>query len=102
MDAAHELPHLRVRCGGDGTSVQDRNLALVRACGLLKPRLKQLLLQRSAIRLAGPATEIDDVKRRHAQIAIGAVDSSLALRTTPKGRQGPSQKQKLPFCDEAY
>jgi hypothetical protein len=29
-----------------------------------------LLLQRSAIRLAGPATEIDDVKRRHAQTEI--------------------------------
>ena len=67
MDATHELAHFRIRRGRDGAGVQDRHLAFVDTRGFLKPGLKQLLLQRRAIGLAGATAEIDDVKRRHAQ-----------------------------------
>ena len=44
MDAADELADFCVRRGSDGAGVQDRDLALLEARDLLKPRLKQLLL----------------------------------------------------------
>jgi len=72
MNAAHELPHFRVRRGRNRARVQDRNLAIVGGGNFLKPCLKQLLLQRGAIGLAGAAAEIEDMKRRHAQKGIVA------------------------------
>jgi hypothetical protein len=65
MDAANQLAYLGVGCRGDGASIQERNLALPQVCNLLEARLEQLLLERRAIRLAGPATEIQKVERRH-------------------------------------
>jgi hypothetical protein len=72
MDSAHELTHLRVRRGRDRTRIQDRHRAIFHASGFLKPGLKQLLLQRGAIGLAGATAKVENVKRCHAQRRIVA------------------------------
>lgn len=70
MDAPHKLAHFRVGRRGDRAGVQDRDLALFKICRFLKSGLKQLLLQRGAIRLAGAATEIEKLECRHGENTI--------------------------------
>ena len=65
MNSPHKLANFRVRRSSDRTRVQNRHGAVVDARNFLKPSLKQLLLQRSAVCLAGPAAEVEDVKRSH-------------------------------------
>jgi hypothetical protein len=72
VDSAHELAHLRVRRGRDCTRIQDGHRALFHARDFLKSGLKQLLLQRGAIGLAGAAAKIENVKRCHVQRRIVA------------------------------
>ena len=68
MDSPHELAYFRVRRGRDRTGIQDRHGAFFGARNFLKPGLKQLLLQSSAVGLAGATAKIEDVKRCHVQM----------------------------------
>jgi hypothetical protein len=70
MDAAHHLANLGIGRSGDGTSIQERNLAFPQVATLLKASLKQLLFERRTIRLACPATEIQKVERSHTALAF--------------------------------
>jgi hypothetical protein len=70
VDAADQLPDFGIRPGGDGASVQNRHLACANVLDLLEARLEQLLLDRSAVRLAGAATEIEKLECEHGQNTI--------------------------------
>ena len=80
MDAPHQLTYFRIGRRGDGAGVQDRDLAGFKIRSFLESRLKQLLLQRGAIRLAGAATEIEEVK--------GFIDHKGILAEVKYGCQG--------------
>ena len=95
MNAAHVLANFRVRRGGDRAGIQNRKLAFIDTRGFLEPGLKQMLLQRGAISLAGAAAEIENMKRRHAQRGIVAqVLEERHSTRTPQSRSaftlGPS------------
>jgi hypothetical protein len=69
VDSPNDLAHLGVRGGRDGTGVQNCYGTIFQVRSFLKPSVKQLLLQRGAVGLAGAATKIEDVERCHGQIA---------------------------------
>lgn len=70
MDSAHELTYLRISRCRNRASIQNGYRAFFHARGLLQSGLKQLLLERGAIGLAGAAAEIENVKRSHGQKRI--------------------------------
>jgi hypothetical protein len=70
MDAADQLPDFGIRPGSDGARVQNRHLACANVLDLLEARFEQLPLERSTIRLAGAATEIEKLECEHGQTTI--------------------------------
>ena len=67
VDAADQLPDFGIRPGGDGAGVQNRHLACGNVLDLLEARFEQLLLDRSTVRLARAATEIEKLECGHGQ-----------------------------------
>ena len=65
MDAADQLPDFGIRPGGDGAGVQNRHVAGGNVLDLLEARFEQLLLDRSTVRLARAATEIEKLECGH-------------------------------------
>ncbi len=65
VDAPDQLPNLGIRPGGHRAGVQNRQLARGDVLHLLKPRFKQLLLDRSTVGLARAASEIENLERGH-------------------------------------
>jgi hypothetical protein len=74
VDAADQLPDFGIRPGGDGAGVQNRHLAGRNVLYLLEARFEQLLLDRSTVRLARAATEIEKLECGHGKkIIVSAV-----------------------------
>ena len=65
VDAADQLPDFGICPGGDGAGVQNRHLACRNVLYLLEARFEQLLLDRSTVRLARAATEIEKLECGH-------------------------------------
>ena len=69
MNAANGSAGIAVGGGGHGARVQDDDFRLRDFFGTLKPAVAELVFQRGAICLGGPAAEILYVKRRHLSLA---------------------------------
>jgi len=65
VDAADDLAHLGVGSGSHRARIEDGNLAILSAGGFGKPRSEKLELDRRAVCLARPASEIEEVECRH-------------------------------------
>ena len=63
MDAPDDLPDFRVGAGGNRAGVQDGDLALLDALGFLEARSEQPCPKSRPVRLACPATEIEEMKQ---------------------------------------
>jgi len=85
VDAADQLPDFSIRSAGDGASVQNRYLARGNILGLVEARLEQLLFDRSAVRLARAATEIENLECEHSRNIIVA-DFMICQRRLFPGR----------------
>jgi hypothetical protein len=72
VDAADQLPDFGIRPGCDGASVQNRHLACGNVPDLLEARFEQLPLDRSTVRLARAATEIEKLECGHGRNIIVA------------------------------
>jgi hypothetical protein len=72
LEATDQLPDVGIRPGGDGASVQNRHLACANVLYLPEARLQQLPLDRSTVRLARAATEIEKLECGHGRNIIVA------------------------------
>jgi hypothetical protein len=70
VNAPHQVADFGIRGGGDGARVQNGHLALGNARSLPQACLEQLLLERCAVRLARPASEIEEMESPHANLKI--------------------------------
>ena len=85
VDAADQLPDFGIRPGSDRAGVQNRHLAGRNLLYLLEARFEQLLLDRSTVRLARAATEIEKLECGHGQHTIVA-----EMRYRPLAREATS------------
>src|SRR5437762_13516287 len=68
MNAADRGTSILIRSGGNGAGVQNHELGIGGAGCALEPTIFELTLERGAISLCRPATEILDVKTGHRSI----------------------------------
>jgi len=88
MDATNYLANFSVGGGGDRAGVQNGDLTLRCARHFREASVQQLPLERGAIRLAGPAAKIEQVKRGHVRDNILA--EPAFVRPAENGLRRPS------------